>query len=154
MGVCNTCNKELPLEKFAKDKSKKAGIRGRCKECQAAYWRSWRASNPEVARASAKAWKDRNPEKVAASGRKRYYGIDNAQFLAMGEAQSWKCEICKISITDNACVDHDHETNQIRSLLCRRCNSGLGMFSDDQETLQRAANYLKLWRQNGAQRAI
>ena len=154
MAVCNSCHEETALEQFAVDKSKKSGVRGRCKKCQRDYWRSWRSKNPEIARASAKAWKDRNPEKVAANSRKRFYGINHDEFLAMGESQNWQCQVCRRDIKENACVDHNHETNQIRSLLCRRCNSGLGMFSDSQETLQRAADYLKLWRQNGAQRAV
>ncbi len=40
-------------------------------------------------------------------------------------------------------TDHDHETGEVRGLLCNRCNAGLGMFEDSLEGLQRAVVYLK-----------
>lgn len=40
-------------------------------------------------------------------------------------------------------VDHDHNTNKIRGLLCSRCNMGLGFFDDSIEGLTKAINYLK-----------
>lgn len=31
-------------------------------------------------------------------------------------------------------------------LLCHHCNTGLGSFFDETENLEKAINYLKLWR--------
>lgn len=39
-------------------------------------------------------------------------------------------------------VDHDHVTNQLRGLLCIRCNSGLS-FVDDEQWLKNAQRYIK-----------
>jgi len=44
--------------------------------------------------------------------------------------------------TKHVMVDHCHETNRIRGLLCRRCNIGLGMFKDSIRNLKEAINYL------------
>ena len=39
-------------------------------------------------------------------------------------------------------VDHDHETEKIRGLLCNTCNLGLGAFKDSIELMLEAINYL------------
>ena len=40
-------------------------------------------------------------------------------------------------------VDHSHITNEVRGLLCSKCNSLLGMANDDIEILKKAIEYLK-----------
>lgn len=39
-------------------------------------------------------------------------------------------------------LDHDHETGQLRGILCFRCNNALGDFDDDPALLQCALGYL------------
>lgn len=39
-------------------------------------------------------------------------------------------------------VDHDHETGEVRGLLCSRCNTAIGMFRDDPALLASAIIYL------------
>lgn len=55
------------------------------------------------------------------------------------------CAICKLpNVSDKAfAVDHCHKTGQVRGLLCSRCNLGLGLFQDDEETLREAARYVE-----------
>lgn len=40
-------------------------------------------------------------------------------------------------------LDHDHITGDIRGLLCRGCNTGLGQLGDTIEDLKRALAYLE-----------
>ena len=40
-------------------------------------------------------------------------------------------------------IDHDHEINRIRGLLCWACNAALGAFKDDVSTLRSALSYLE-----------
>lgn len=40
-------------------------------------------------------------------------------------------------------IDHDHETDEIRGLLCGRCNRMLGQALDSEEILLRALDYLR-----------
>lgn len=75
------------------------------------------------------------------------FGIDIETML---EAQNNQCMICEVSLVFNtgdnavsACIDHDHETDEVRGILCRHCNLGLGHFKDNIELLQKAAQYLK-----------
>jgi hypothetical protein len=51
------------------------------------------------------------------------------------------CDICKN--VDVICHDHCHVTGLWRGGLCRKCNSGLGMFKDSIKNLMSAIDYLK-----------
>ena len=80
----------------------------------------------------------------------RRYGITEADYLAMLLSQGSVCAICDREERRQQpigkrrlSVDHDHETGQIRGLLCSDCNLGLGKFGDDPDTLLRAVEYLR-----------
>ena len=69
--------------------------------------------------------------------------------MSIFSEQSGGCAICGVQLTiyeglssNDAVVDHDHDTDQIRGLLCRRCNLGIGYFDDNPENVLRAAEYL------------
>lgn len=51
------------------------------------------------------------------------------------------CEIC--ASDSELCRDHNHQTNEIRGTLCRKCNAALGLFGDNEQNLQRAIWYLQ-----------
>lgn len=58
--------------------------------------------------------------------------------------QDGKCAICgKVEENCKLALDHDHETNEARGLLCRHCNMGLGFFRDNSGLLDKAMEYLK-----------
>ena len=64
----------------------------------------------------------------------------------MLDVQLCNCAICGKSALDQKqrmCVDHNHETGQIRGLLCTHCNKALGGFEDDIDILLSAVSYLK-----------
>lgn len=74
---------------------------------------------------------------------RRTYGISKIEWETLLAAQGEKCAVCSVPFEGvNPCVDHDHETGEVRGLLCGTCNTGLGMFRDDPELLKRAAEYL------------
>lgn len=45
--VCDMCNRELPIERFSRDGTKKIGRCRHCKDCHAAYMREWRRRKKE-----------------------------------------------------------------------------------------------------------
>lgn len=60
--------------------------------------------------------------------------------------QNNACAICGIEATElkrELSVDHNHETNKIRGLLCHHCNIGLGNFKDSTTLLSVAIEYLE-----------
>jgi DNA-directed RNA polymerase subunit RPC12/RpoP len=93
-------------------------------------------------------------EWIQAKGRrhhlKRRYNITQQEYDTKLASQDYKCAICGKDASDNKRgkridplhVDHCHETNKLRDLLCHSCNSGLGQFKDNIETLQKAIDYL------------
>lgn len=55
------------------------------------------------------------------------YGIDAKEYAKMLRAQNGTCKICRRPPqTKRLAVDHDHNTGEIRGLLCFKCNSTLG----------------------------
>jgi hypothetical protein len=74
-------------------------------------------------------------------------GITREHFDRLWVEQQGKCAICGKEMTkigmDGAHVDHDHEMDVIRGLLCKKCNSGIGMFRDSVDLLRAAICYLE-----------
>jgi recombination endonuclease VII len=73
------------------------------------------------------------------------------QYEDMLNEQHGQCAICKTDTPGTArhgnrksfAVDHCHETNEVRALLCEKCNQGLGCFRDDLTILEQALAYLR-----------
>jgi len=71
------------------------------------------------------------------------YGLTIEQYNGMLAKQNGVCAICGSPPNGkNLSIDHDHNTNIIRGLLCQNCNSMLGFAHDSIECLVKAARYL------------
>ncbi|MBV8371320.1 MAG: endonuclease VII domain-containing protein [Candidatus Eremiobacteraeota bacterium] len=44
------------------------------------------------------------------------------------------------------CVDHDHDRNVVRGLLCNNCNTAIGLFEEDLDRFESAVTYLRTHR--------
>lgn len=72
----------------------------------------------------------KNRAKIRA--RQRWYkihathGVTQEQYDAMLKAQGGRCAICRGKPEGFLHVDHDHDTGDVRALLCMRCNLQLG----------------------------
>ena len=73
------------------------------------------------------------------------YGIDEHQYHEILEKQYYGCAICGRINGDGRllAVDHNHQTNEVRGLLCHSCNSGIGLLKDDIDLLFMAIDYLE-----------
>jgi hypothetical protein len=76
------------------------------------------------------------------------YGLTEEEFEALSQKQSRQCAICRQVPNERLAVDHDHLTDEVRGLLCRKCNCGLGFFSDSRSLLRAAIDYLHPQREN------
>lgn len=71
------------------------------------------------------------------------FGLTPEDFQDVLDEQGGGCAICGRSArVTRMAVDHNHRTGEVRGILCTRCNTALGMFDDDPETLLEAAAYL------------
>ena len=71
----------------------------------------------------------------------KMYGEETRDFFKIENRQ---CKICHIAITpDTWHIDHDHQTNKVRGILCAKCNRGLGAFGDDLNLIKSAVTYLE-----------
>ena len=68
------------------------------------------------------------------------YGLTVEQYEAMEDEIDGMCPIC--SVSQRLVVDHCHDTGKVRGLICRKCNSALGMLSDSPTRMLRAAEYI------------
>lgn len=120
MKKCSFCHEIKPLCDFQKKSNQKDGYHYYCAICSRKFSRE-------------------NKYRMR-------YGITLKDKYKMIDDQNGGCAICGLTLTDKqACVDHNHETNQVRDILCQNCNKGLGSFLDDPDILEKAKQYLLKW---------
>ena len=125
---CGTCRKWKPLKNFFNRLGSHDGKGTRCKVCD----RKARKKHYET---------NYDREKASATRLKSLYGLTKDQHRKMIEDQNGGCKICGSG--DRLVVDHDHETQKVRGILCNSCNRGLGYFKDSPSVLRAAADYLE-----------
>jgi hypothetical protein len=147
------------LDQFYAAEGCKDGLRGDCKACFSARAKARYAAKSDEIKAYVNMWRSENREHVRAwqkqynAGRKREnrdahlrrtFGITLEDFDAMLAAQGGGCAICGRPAPEGSSlhVDHDHETGVVRGLLCFTCNGALGMLTENDEFLTRAADYV------------
>lgn len=104
-----------------------------CIECRYAKAREHRKANPEQYKRYTRTSKLR-----------KAYGISIEETEAILERQGGKCAICGTKEFNGRgyAVDHDHETGNVRGILCTNCNTGIAMFKDNVEVMENAIDYL------------
>jgi len=140
---CSQCGEVKDRSQFSKTRDGKFGpiLRSECKPCQAINARDWYRNNPERANDNRRRW-----------NLKKEYGITVDQYDAMLEAQGGVCAICgkdepnehgRTGTKFRLSVDHDHQTGEVRSLLCQKCNRAIGLFGDDPDLVEKASEYIR-----------
>lgn len=126
--------------------------------------KAWKKANPEKIRQERLARYWRNRDKVRAKMRvieatpeykqkaharriKREFGLTPEQYTSKLTEQNGVCTICHRPCATHRqlSVDHNHQTGQVRGLLCVKCNTMLGVADDSVERLLNAVQYLDFW---------
>jgi hypothetical protein len=101
--------------------------------------RAWAAANKTKAAEHNASWKARNPDRARAYARKASRK-KNGVLDATGEERFGKCPLCPYEGV--LVCDHCKTTGLTRGWLCSRCNGALGKLGDTVEGLQRALDYV------------
>lgn len=166
------CQQQNPqsINNFYKRSDTKCGLMSRCKSClkdidlkrkdkTSQYKKKWKMNNKD----KAKNYYENNKEKILRKSRERNatpegkikqkiinlkrYNLTLEQYNKMLINQNHKCAICNIdevnTKTKRLVVDHNHNTNEIRNLLCSPCNFLIGLAKENPEILRKSAEYLE-----------
>lgn len=123
---CPDCREIKPLDAFPGNKNLSDGRHSYCKPCHTArgvetYTRLYGGTR--------------------AYHLQHRYGITEADYDAMLEAQGGLCAVCEEQPAVH--VDHDHLFGNVRGLTCFNCNGGLGQFKDRVDIMRKAIDYLE-----------
>lgn len=167
MKKCGRCQKYLPKDLFYRNRKTADGLACYCRRCESARKKEARASNPgliivhrengkkwyiknkEHKLNKNKEWKENNPSKWRNINLKSRFGITNEDYNQILEKQNNCCPICgkhKDEFKEFMAVDHCHKTGQVRGILCRKCNLGIGHLNDDIFLLEKSINYLNSYK--------
>jgi hypothetical protein len=132
---CSKCGEIRSVKSFTRRSARKSGKASWCKSCLNKWRVDARAKNP-------KSFQDYE----FARGLRRNYGMTVDQYNKMLIDQKECCDCCgqhQSKFKRRLHVDHDHETGQIRGLLCTECNPAIGYLKHSIDRLEMAIRYLK-----------
>ena len=75
-------------------------------------------------------------------GRFARHGITKNDYEKMYNNQKGECFICEKNY-EVLYIDHNHSTGEVRKLLCRDCNSALGLLKENKKTINNLIKYLE-----------
>src|SRR5208282_6685698 len=105
----------------------------RCRVCHDRHAAAkYRKDHKDSLRARQKVARVANPTARKNSDRRYKYGVEPDVYAQKLHTQNNRCAICKKLLTTPH-LDHNHETQQVRDLLCKQCNLALGFLQDDVE---------------------
>jgi hypothetical protein len=109
-----------------------------CNDCRKAY-------RTKYGNEYHKKWEKENPDKIRGYRLKHTFNISLEDYNKLFQDQKGLCRICKkhqSQLNEILVIDHNHDTDEIRGLLCRSCNMALGLLKDNKIFLQNALDYL------------
>ena len=170
--ICSRCKVEKPKTDFRKDGKRLDGLYPYCGDCTRDYYGNkpqqpsgW-TSKRQYDKARREALKE-NPGEYAEYNRANMlwtmYRMTIEDYDRLLVVQDGRCGICQrvLSALEHLgsngkperffAVDHDHSCcpgpkscgQCIRGLLCRHCNTGLGLFADDPDRLNAALKWVR-----------
>lgn len=146
---CTKCKTVFPVSDFYKSRKTKDGLTYECNRCQKLRSTEHYEANKTTRLEANRKWQSSNRSKVKQINRRAHlkqYGLTEEAYASMLSEQHGRCAVCRQeeSVKEVLSVDHCHTTGTVRGLLCSRCNTGLGLFSDNPDILRKAVEYLEV----------
>lgn len=105
--------------------------------------RKWCKNHPDAVRAANKEYNVFHRVQIGVACIRRTYKVsieEAARLYAV--RQTGICAACKGNRSNRVLdIDHDHDTNAVRGLLCHKCNLALGHMAENPEWLQNLTDY-------------
>jgi len=127
--TCTRCKETKLIEEFGSDPRYRTSHKRICIKCMSKTTIAWHHANKE------RSLKNQRIARV-----RRIFGEDGLKIEERRRAGEG-CDICG-NRTVRMSIDHCHETEQVRGLLCKDCNLILGWVKDDPDRLRLMADYL------------
>jgi hypothetical protein len=146
--VCSRCERSLPIASFGLNKTKQDGHQTYCRDCTGIKNIESRQRDPERLRERRRRAYERNRESLRGKRVRLRHGLTEDDFQLLLEIQGHACAICGArrgsSLAPRLFVDHDHESGEVRGLLCAGCNAGrLGTLGDSVERIAQSVEVLE-----------
>ena len=81
----------------------------------------------------------------------KHYGLTKSNYDEMFKKQGSSCAVCKSKESGSKKgwhIDHDHETEQVRSILCQHCNVAIAMLRENVQVTEAVLEYLRKWKKD------
>lgn len=145
---CSKCKEVKQVSDFSKDKGQKSGYACRCKECSTQVSKESYYKHREKRIEAGKKWREKaGKEYFQEKHLNNTYGITSDDRKRLLIEQNHKCAICGIDEIEahknKLFVDHNHETNKVRALLCHNCNTLIGHCKESEDILLKSIQYLR-----------
>jgi hypothetical protein len=143
---CPTCDiiyKEPLIKWFDRNKRQKDGFSTQCKVCRKKHRKE---SKSVIKQYNKKYYRNNNGIVRSQMSRWERYKLTPEKYNVLFNKQKGRCAICgkhQSELKRGLFVDHNHDTNVVRGLLCHNCNVGMGNLQDDIKLLSKAMQYLK-----------
>ena len=122
MKTCTCCQQTLSDEMFHKRtyRNGRVGLQPKCKKCATENRRQYYKPHEYM---------------------RRKFNLTDEQYAELMKHDN--CEVCGRDITNKKCIDHCHNTEKIRGVLCNNCNTTLGLVGDNVQVLTELIRYLE-----------
>jgi len=119
-----------------------------CPSCAKEKWLEWKRgkSKEQYGRyKTSEEWIDQRRKGLKKNSLKRKFDIDEGTYQRLFTEQNGLCACCgnpetmvngRSGLVKSLAVDHNHETGEVRALLCTACNVAYGLLEESPERIK------------------